>query len=110
MEGKSKNSKYFYISFALYGISFITLPVCILGAGSSFGYDTTNKVADIVLFYVLPFQILGLIFTGIGASKSLSFNNKKDKKLGRIGLIYGFTCLLLFCCTLGFIIGLTIVD
>jgi len=48
-----------------------------------------------VFTYVVPIQILGLILTLIGLSKSLSFDNKKNKIFGRIGLIYGFGFLLL---------------
>lgn len=110
MEEKNKNSKYFYFSFVLYGISFIILLVSIFGAGSFLAHDTTNRLANIVFIYVVPFQILGLILTGIGLSKSLSFDNNKNKKLGRIGLIYGFGFLLLFLSMWVFLLWIMIQD
>jgi hypothetical protein len=98
MEEKNKNSQYFYLSFAFYGFSIFVLIFSILGAGTFLKHDTTYRLEGIVTFYVIPFQILGLIFTGIGLSKSLSFDNKQNKKLGRFGLIFGLGFLFLFLC------------
>ncbi len=110
MEEKNKNSKYFYFSFALYGISILILIASILGTGTFLEYDTTNRLANIVFIYVVPFQIVGLIFTGIGLSKSLSFDSNRNQKLGRFALIYGLGFLLLFFCMYIFLLWIMIQD
>jgi hypothetical protein len=110
MEERNRNAKYFYISFASYGISFLILLVSIYGVGSFLAFDSTRRLANIVFIYVIPFQLLGLLLTGIGLSKSLTFDNNKNKKLGRIGLIYGFGFFVMFLCMWVFLIWIMIQD
>ena len=110
MEERNKNSKYFYFSFAFYGISIFVLIVSIIGAFTFLEYDTTNRLTYIVFRFVLPFQLLGLLMTAIGLSKSLSFDTNKNKKLGRFGLMCGCGFLLVFFCFLLFLTWISVQD
>jgi hypothetical protein len=100
MESRNTGTRYFHLSFIAYAISFFILLVSIFGVNSFLADNTTYKLMKIIFSYIIPVQMIGLILTSVGLMKTLSFDSKRNKILGRVCLFLGLGFLFVFVCIL----------